>query len=127
MVEQVLQLRGDSRFAALFAPGSRSESPIVSRFELNGRSFAISGQVDRLAVTEDSILIAGYKTNRPPPRQLEHVPPAYFAQLALYRAALAKIYPDKRIRAALLSTDIPELMEVPAAMMDAAFAAVTST
>jgi ATP-dependent helicase/nuclease subunit A len=127
MVEQVLHLLGDPRFVTLFAPGSRSESAIVSRLELNGRSFAISGQVDRLAVTEDSILIADYKTNRPPPRQLEHVPPAYSAQLALYRAALAQIYPDKRFRAALLWTEIPELMEVPAAMMDAAFAAVTST
>jgi ATP-dependent helicase/nuclease subunit A len=127
MVEQVLKLLNDARFAALFAPGSRSEVAIVSRVVVNGRSFAVSGQVDRLAVASDSILIADYKTNRPAPRLIEQVPPAYFAQLALYRAALAGMYPHKGVRAALLWTEIPELMEVPASIMDAAFAAVTST
>jgi ATP-dependent helicase/nuclease subunit A len=126
MVQQVLKLLNDPRFAALFAPGSRSELSIVSRIEVNGRTFAVSGEVDRLAVTSDSVLIADYKTNRPPPRLLEHVPPAYFTQLALYRAALAGMYPHKGVRAVLLWTEIPELMEVPAAIMDAALACLTS-
>ena len=110
---------------ALFTPESRSELPIVARVAVNGRSFAVCGQVDRLAVTRDSILIADYKTNRPAPKLLEHVPAAYFTQLALYRAALGRMYPHKTVRAALLWTETPELMEVPAAIMDAAFAAVT--
>ena len=48
------------------------------------------------------------------PRPIEEVPPAYVRQLALYRAVLAQLYPDKVIRAALLWTDVPDLMEIPA-------------
>jgi ATP-dependent helicase/nuclease subunit A len=46
------------------------------------------------------------------------VPDAYIRQLALYRAVLAQLYPDKPIRAALIWTDVPDLMEVPAAALD---------
>ena len=44
----------------------------------------------------------------------------YVAQLALYRAVLARIYPEKTVRAALIFTNGPALIEVPAAAMDAA-------
>ena len=35
-------------------------------------------------------------------------------QLALYRAVLAQIYPDKTVRAALVWTEVPDLMELSA-------------
>jgi ATP-dependent helicase/nuclease subunit A len=114
----------DPRFAQLFLPGSRAEVAIVGR--LHGGTLAVSGQVDRLAVTEESVLIADYKTNRPAPRCLAEVPDAYVAQLALYRAVLGELYPDKRIRAALVWTDVPDLMEISDASLDAALATVTS-
>jgi len=77
-------------------------------------------------VTDDAVLIADYKTNRPAPKRFEDVPPAYIRQLALYRAVLSQLYPDKTIRAALLWTDVPDLMEIPASAMDRELAAVTS-
>jgi ATP-dependent helicase/nuclease subunit A len=125
MLEQILLLLKDPRFAQLFSPGSRAEVPIVGR--LNGGTLAVSGQVDRLAVTNDSVLIADYKTNRPAPRSLAEVPGAYVSQLALYRAVLAQLYPGKRIRAALVWTDVPDLMEISEASLDAAVSTVTST
>ena len=124
MVDEVQRLLDDPRFAPLFLPGSRAEVPIVGR--LKGGTLAVSGQIDRLAVTGDSVLIADYKTNRPAPCRLADVPPAYIAQLALYRAALGQLYPDKRIRAALVWTDVPDLMEIPDANLDAALVAITS-
>jgi ATP-dependent helicase/nuclease subunit A len=124
MVEQIRLLLDDPRFAQLFLPRSRAEVPIVGR--LKGGTLAVSGQVDRLAVTGDSVLIADYKTNRPAPRRLADVPEAYVAQLALYRAVLGELYPDKRIRAALVWTDVPDLMEISEASLDAALATVTS-
>ena len=39
-------------------------------------------------MTTSEILIADYKTNHAPPRDLAGVPPAYRQQLALYRALL---------------------------------------
>ena len=124
MFEQIRLLLEDPRFAQLFLPGSRAEVPIVGRLD-DGR-LAVSGQVDRLALTNDSLLIADYKTNRPAPRRVEDVPKAYVTQLALYRAVLGRLFPDKPIRAALIWTDVPDLMEISAACLDAALAAVTS-
>jgi ATP-dependent helicase/nuclease subunit A len=124
MVEQIRLLLDDARFEQLFLPGSRAEIPIVGR--LNDGTLAVSGQVDRLAVTDDSVLIADYKTNRPAPRRLSDVPPAYVAQLALYRAVLGQLYPGKHIRAALVWTDVPDLMEISETSLDAALTAVTS-
>jgi ATP-dependent helicase/nuclease subunit A len=100
--------------------------PIVGRFTRPGAApIHISGQVDRLAITDEAVLIADFKTNRPAPTRIEDVPKGYIAQLALYRAVLAKLYPDKLVRAALIWTDIPDFMEIPAAVMDRAFKEVT--
>jgi ATP-dependent helicase/nuclease subunit A len=124
LLGQVQRVLADARFSELFLPGSRAEVPIVGR--LKDGALTVSGQVDRLAVINDAVLIADYKTNRPAPRRFEDVPPAYIRQLALYRAVLAQLYPDKLIRAALLWTDVPDLMEIPASAMDRELAAVTS-
>jgi ATP-dependent helicase/nuclease subunit A len=78
-------------------------------------------------VSDGAVLFADYKTNRPAPRHVENVPPAYLEQLALYRAVLGQLYPEKTIRAALVWTDVPDLMEVPAALLDDTLARVTST
>jgi ATP-dependent helicase/nuclease subunit A len=124
MLTQVLGLIADPRFAELFAASSRAEVPIVGR--LNGGTLVVSGLVDRLAVMAESVLIADYKTNRPAPRRIEDVPRAYIRQLALYRAVLGKLYPDRPVRAALIWTDVPDLMEIPATALDQELKTVTS-
>ena len=127
IARQVLTILNDLVFADVFAPGSRAEVPIVGRLARpDGVVIAVSGQVDRLAVTGETVLIADYKTDRVAPRRLAEVPDAYVAQLALYRAVLARIYPEKTIRAALIFTEGPNVMEVPGAAMEAALAAVMS-
>ena len=96
-------------FAAVFAPGSRAEVPVAGRVG----DIAISGQIDRLAVTDSEVMIVDFKTNRPPPLRAADVSPAYRAQLALYKAALGQVFPGKTVRCALLWTDGPRLMPVP--------------
>jgi ATP-dependent helicase/nuclease subunit A len=121
--EQARQLLDDPRFKRLFAPGSRAEVPVVARLtDRKGGAVAVSGYVDRLAVADDCVLIGDYKTGQPLPHRRD----AYVAQLALYRAVLARLYPDRPVRAALIWTDVPDLMEISAACLDAALAAVTS-
>ena len=124
-VAKTLHVLRDPRCAALFAPGSRAEVPIVGRLPRSGGTpLAVSGQIDRLAVTAEAVLIGDYKTNRPAPRAIADVPPAYVAQLALYRAVLQRLYPDRPIRAVLIWTDVPDVMELSAASLDAALARV---
>ena len=52
--------------------------------------------------------------------EFEEVPPAYVRQLALYRALLQKLYPDRPVRAALIWSEVPDLMELSEAVMDQA-------
>ncbi|MEZ5891155.1 MAG: PD-(D/E)XK nuclease family protein [Xanthobacteraceae bacterium] len=86
----------------------------------------VSGQVDRLAVTPEQVLIADYKTDRPAPRGLAEIPPGHIAQLSLYRALLTKLYPDRPVHAALVFTDAPRLIELPSEALTAALAHLTS-
>jgi ATP-dependent helicase/nuclease subunit A len=72
-----------------------------------------------LVVTDHEVLIVDYKTNRPPPTQVEDVPRAYLAQMAAYRALLQGLHPNKPVRCALLWTDAPRLMELPGDRLDA--------
>ena len=92
-----------------------AEAPIAGRL---GAS-VISGKIDRLAVTENDVLIIDYKTNRLAPATADDVPLIYRRQMAAYWAALRRIYPHHRVRAALLWTEGPALMELPEAMLAA--------
>jgi len=124
MARQVFAILDAEEFAAIFAAGSRAEVPIVGRIRRDGGDpLAVAGQVDRLVITGDAVLIADYKTDGAVPRRLDDVPPPYLVQLALYRAVISRIYPDKTVRAALIFTNGPALLEMPAASMDRALKA----
>jgi ATP-dependent helicase/nuclease subunit A len=121
----VLALIEDARFAPIFAASSRAEVSIAGRLDRPGRPAAlVSGQIDRLVVTPREVLIVDYKTNHGPPTLPAEAPSAYVRQLALYRAVLAKLYPGLPVRAALLWTETPELMEISAPALDAQLAAI---
>jgi ATP-dependent helicase/nuclease subunit A len=125
MIAEALALLEHPAFAPLFAPGTRAEVPIVGRVARAGKPpLVVSGQIDRIAVTPDAILIADYKTDRPAPQRLTDVSPAYVTQLALYRALLRQLYGDREVRAALVWTEVPALIELPADSLDAALAAL---
>jgi ATP-dependent helicase/nuclease subunit A len=120
IVAESLAIVGNPRFAPLFQPGSLAEVPVVARIGEGEGAFDLEGQIDRLAVLTHDLLILDYKTNRPPPATHEDVAPAYIAQLAAYRVALKGLFPRLSLRAALLWTDGPRLMEIPSTSLDAA-------
>jgi ATP-dependent helicase/nuclease subunit A len=121
VVKETLAILTDPAFAALFGPESRAEVPIVARLpnpKPQGAAIKLIGQIDRLVVLGDEVLIVDYKTNRPPPPRVEGVAKAYLFQLAAYRLALCEIYTDRTIRAALLWTEAPRIMQVPCEVLD---------
>jgi ATP-dependent helicase/nuclease subunit A len=123
----LLGLIDDPRFGQVFGPGSRAEVSIVGRLERSGRPPAlVSGQIDRLVVTPKEVLIVDFKTNHAPPRHPDEAPSGYVRQLALYRAVLARLYPQLPVRAALLWTETPELMEISAPALDAELASASA-
>ncbi|WP_342643391.1 double-strand break repair helicase AddA [Rhodoligotrophos ferricapiens] len=97
-------------FAEVFAPGSLSEVPLAALTADAGAK--LTGRVDRLAITPRQVLVIDYKTNRPPPLTLDEVDPVYIRQLNAYASILRRIFPDKRVRCALLWTVGPRLMEL---------------
>jgi ATP-dependent helicase/nuclease subunit A len=127
LAESTLALIADSRFAAVFAPGSRAEVSIVGRLERpGGRPALVSGQIDRLVVTDREVLIVDFKTNHAPPSDPAEAPRGYVRQLALYRAVLGRLYPQLPVRAALLWTETAELMEISAPALEAELASIIS-
>jgi ATP-dependent helicase/nuclease subunit A len=119
LIAETMAIIDHADFAPLFAPGSRAEISIVATLPELGEGVRINGQIDRLAVTETSVLIADFKTNRPPPKTVAETPSLYLAQMALYRAALSRLYPGRRVSCALVWTHEARLMPLPDSLLDA--------
>lgn len=115
---EALAVIANQDFAALFSANSRAEAPIVG--EAAGRP--VRGVVDRLAVDDGGVIVLDYKTDRPAPATADAAPDSYVLQMALYRAVLRQIFPNKAVRCALLWTEAPLLVELPDARLDAVFA-----
>jgi ATP-dependent helicase/nuclease subunit A len=107
--DEVMAILTDPAFASVFSAASKAEVPITGLID---GAHLVSGQIDRLVVTEKEVLIVDFKTNRPPPERAEDVPEAYKRQMALYKRTLSLIYPDKHVRTALIWTDGARLMEI---------------
>ncbi len=112
---EALRLMTDERIAPLFGPGSRAEVPLAGR--LAGRP--VSGQIDRLLIAPDRVIIADFKTNDPAPASAADVPEAYVAQLAIYRALISGLVPDRPVETWLVWTATPGIMAVEPARLDA--------
>ncbi len=108
IISETLKIINHSDFSMVFGSNSRAEVPITSKI---GKDI-ISGQIDRLVITDKEILIIDYKTNRPSPEKEKDIPTQYIHQLKSYKNALLQIYPNKNIKCALLWTDKPLLMPV---------------
>ena len=123
IVRETIAVLTDPGFAAVFGPRSRAEVAIVAEIPSpsgTGPPLRIAGQIDRLVELDGEILIVDYKTNRPPPLDLTEVPPAYVHQLAAYRLAVQRVFGVPNVRAALLWTEGPRLMEFPTASLERA-------
>jgi len=100
----------DADFADLFATDALAEVPLAAT--VGGQ--VVAGFADRLLVTPDEITVVDFKTARRPPASLAEVPLSTLRQMAAYAAALGEIYPGRRVRAGVLYTHAPRLIEIPA-------------
>ncbi|WP_237152670.1 double-strand break repair helicase AddA [Oryzibacter oryziterrae] len=120
LVAQVIAILDAPELTALFSAGSRAEAAVSGTIRAGGRRISVSGQIDRMAVTPDEVLIVDYKTSRMPPRR---IPDAYLLQLALYRAVLADLWPGRRITAGILWTEVARFDPAAADDLDRSLAA----
>ncbi len=124
LVDETLAVLADPVFATAFGPGSQAEAGLVAELPELGAGARVNGRIDRLALTDKDVLVLDYKTNRPPPAREADVPAVYLAQMALYRAAAAKVFPGRRIVCGLVFTDGPRLLQLSDVVLDAQMAGI---
>ena len=124
IADEVLAVIESADFAPLFGPGSRAEVPIVGAIPRRGGGpgdsapEVVSGQVDRLLVTPEKVLIVDFKTHRAAPRDEADVPVMYLKQMALYRAVAQEIFPERQVSCLLLWTEAARLMHLSDAILE---------
>ena len=121
---EVLKVIALPELAGLFWPGSKAEVSVAGRITLGQRTIDVDGREVRIGENQKEILAADYKTGAPCP--LDGTPAPYLAQMALYRAVLAPLWPDKTLRMLLIWTAGPRVVWLPAGMLDAALAALAA-
>ena len=124
IVAAALGVLGHEALRPLFGNGSRAEVAIAGTLRIGGVDCPVSGQIDRLAVLDDEVLLADYKTTANPPGPGEPAPSSYVAQLGLYRALLGDIDPHRPVRAFLIWTAGPLVQELSADELGRALEAV---
>ena len=111
---EVMAVLEDDAAAPLFGPRSQAEVPLAA---VIGKH-VVSGQVDRLLVEENRVLVVDFKSGRASPEGDSAIAEAYLTQMADYRAVLRAIFPGREIRCALLFTDGPALVWLADALLD---------
>jgi len=126
IAREAIALLRRTELAELFGPQSRAEVSISGRWDENGEPYEDFGRVDRLAVTENEVLIADFKSDAAPPASAENTPEVYIRQLARYRAILARLYPQRAMRAFVVWSATGAIHEVPKPLLDKAFTRITA-
>ncbi|MBI1364196.1 MAG: double-strand break repair helicase AddA [Proteobacteria bacterium] len=97
LVADVMAVMGD--YPELFDGAARAEVEMVIRPEAGGAAHNL--RADCLVVRDEGVLIVDYKTNVRVPKA---VPAAYVRQLAGYRDAAHRLWPQKKVKTAILWT-----------------------
>jgi ATP-dependent helicase/nuclease subunit A len=113
MTGAALAVLDSKAWADLFSPAALAEVPIAAT--VGGQ--VVAGTIDRLLILPDRILLVDFKTARRPPASLDEVPASILRQMAAYAAALEAAYPGRPVEAALLYTQVPRLLSIPADLL----------
>jgi ATP-dependent helicase/nuclease subunit A len=105
LIDKLLALIDLPAFAPLFGKDALVEVPINGR--LNG--IGIAGQIDRLYIDDERIILADFKTGQP---RENVIPQGYLHQMALYDGLLQKIYPGREIDCWLVWVDTLEYQPI---------------
>lgn len=116
LVRDVCAVIADPAHAVIFAGDALTEAPIAAVLP---DGLVVAGTVDRLLVAPDHVLLVDFKTGRRVPSGLDQVPDHHIRQMSAYAAALAVIFPDRPLDAALLYTSGPILIPLSQAVLDA--------
>ncbi|MCQ8184708.1 double-strand break repair helicase AddA [Parvularcula maris] len=92
----------------LFGPGAQGEVSIQG--EIGGQT--ISGEIDRLLVTDQKVILAEFKTTRWVPESSADIPRAHRQQTELYAQLLRRLFPSRAVQPLLVYTAGPTVFEL---------------
>ncbi|MFT9016863.1 MAG: PD-(D/E)XK nuclease family protein, partial [Acetobacter sp.] len=114
LAERVVAVLRLPDLAPLFMPQARAEQRLVG---VAGTQ-VIMGQVDRMCVLDDRIVVCDFKSGRHVPHRVEDTPVLYLRQMAAYRVLLRQIWPQKPVTCVLVWTEQPRADVLPPALLD---------
>lgn len=123
--QSLLNLLEHPQTAPFFGNNSKAELALQGKIMLQGKERVVSGQIDRLVVEAERILIADFKTGFVPPE--DAIPQMYITQMALYQALLQPLYPNKTIEAALIYSERPVVYRLSDKSLAIALAEIKDT
>ncbi|WP_290741546.1 double-strand break repair helicase AddA [Amaricoccus sp.] len=119
VLEEASALVADPALAFLFGPDALAEVDVSAPLAALGGARML-GRIDRLVVAPDHVLAVDFKSNRVEPAAPEATPEAILRQMGAYAAALAAIWPGRRVETAVLWTRSRRLVRLPSGLVAAA-------
>ena len=123
LVQEVIKLIDRPALAWLWDAPALTEVDITADIDGIGR---IHGAIDRLIISDKKITAIDYKSNRVVPPTAGETPLGLQRQLGAYHSALAAVYPDHKIEAAILWTHTGDLMVLPDDLLDRALDSIAA-
>ena len=114
LLDEALQLIDNPEFSEIFGSKSQAEVSIAGWLDIADERREISGQIDRLIVRDESVLVVDFKTGLNIPGTTSEIPMDYQLQMALYARLLEPLYPDRKVQTLLFWTAGPSFLEVSA-------------
>jgi ATP-dependent helicase/nuclease subunit A len=118
LTDQVIGMLADPALARLFRDGLPEVALTAALPDLDGER--LTGQIDRLIITDALIRVIDFKTNRLVPATPDQVPDGVLRQMGAYLAMVTAIWPERAVQAEILWTATGHLMPLPSALCMAA-------
>lgn len=98
LIDMTLSLLTNEQYKELFSDQGQAEVSIQGELD----SKMVSGEIDRLLVTDTEVVVAEFKTTRWVPKSADAIPSSHREQVGAYRRLIAQVYPRRTVRALLI-------------------------
>lgn len=109
LVQEAGRIIKDPALQFLFSEHTLAEVTVTADLpELNGQR--IHGIIDRLLIEDDTVTAVDFKSNQLTTQDPNKIPEGLLRQMGAYQSALTQIYPDHKIKTAILWTATAEIL-----------------
>jgi ATP-dependent helicase/nuclease subunit A len=124
LLTDAIALIAAPHLAHVFANNALVEVDVTANLPNDG--LRMHGAIDRLIISDKSVLAVDFKTNRLVPDSPDQTPEGLLRQMGAYHTALTQVFPDHKIEVAILWTATATLMTIPENLALGALASVTA-